>query len=225
MRSSSGACHDARNKLAELPDRIVSLARRPWVKPVIEQGGWYKLQRQPQHGSEIAPSMVAPRKPPRPPWKPNEPCPCGSGVESRLCCLWPDRRLRVKLPRLTPPEPATGYAHPRCYLNSTNDCSTKISGEHFISKNALEAMKGEIEFGGLPWKKPGETVTYGISSLASNILCQRHNSAWSPLDTAAGRTFRILQEICEDISPANKSLSRKETWPSLRFVLRPRSLD
>ena len=43
MRSSSGACHDARNKLAELPDRIVSLARRPWVKPVIEQGGWYKI--------------------------------------------------------------------------------------------------------------------------------------------------------------------------------------
>ncbi len=25
----------------KLPDRIVSLARRPWVKPVIEQGGWY----------------------------------------------------------------------------------------------------------------------------------------------------------------------------------------
>ncbi len=27
----------------KLPDRIVSLARRPWVKPVIEQGGWYKF--------------------------------------------------------------------------------------------------------------------------------------------------------------------------------------
>jgi hypothetical protein len=73
-------------------------------------------------------------------------------------------------------------------------------------------MKGEIEFSGLPWKKPGELATYGINNLVSNILCRRHNSALSPLDAAAGRTFRILQEICEDISPTNKSLSRKERW-------------
>lgn len=73
-------------------------------------------------------------------------------------------------------------------------------------------MKGQIEFGGLPWKKPGELVTYGINSLVSNILCKCHNEALSPLDTAAGRTFRILQEIYEDLSPANKSLSRKGKW-------------
>jgi hypothetical protein len=73
-------------------------------------------------------------------------------------------------------------------------------------------MKGEIEFGGLPWKKPGEVMTVGINSLVSNILCKRHNEALSPLDAAAGKTFRVLQEICEDISPANKSLSRKGKW-------------
>lgn len=44
-------------------------------------------------------------------------------------------------------------------------------------------MKGQIEFGGLPWKKPGELVTYGINSLVSNILCKCHNEALSPLDT------------------------------------------
>jgi hypothetical protein len=73
-------------------------------------------------------------------------------------------------------------------------------------------MKGEIEFGGLPGKKPGEVATYGINSLVSKVLCKRHNDALSPLDTAAGRTFRILQEICEDISPVNKSISRKGKW-------------
>jgi hypothetical protein len=73
-------------------------------------------------------------------------------------------------------------------------------------------MKGKIEFGGLPWKEPGELATYGIGSLVSNILCKRHNEALSPLDAAAGRTFRIIQEICEDISPANKSLSRHGKW-------------
>jgi SEC-C motif len=156
--------------------------------------------------------MPAYRKPLRPPWRLEAPCPCGSGLKFEHCCLWPDRQLRVKLPRLTPPAPVTGYAHPQCYLNSTNDCCTTISGEHFISKDVLQSMKGQIEFGGLPWKKPEELVTYGINSLVSNILCRRHNSALSPLDAAAGRTFRILQEICEDIGPTNKSLSRKGKW-------------
>jgi hypothetical protein len=120
--------------------------------------------------------------------------------------------LRVRLPSLLPPPPITGYAHPRCYLRSTNDCSAKISGEHFISKNVLEAMQGEIEFGGLPWIESGTTVTYGLNSLVSNILCKRHNEALSPLDAEAGRIFRSLQDICLNLSPKAKSLSRKGKW-------------
>jgi hypothetical protein len=74
----------------------------------------------------------------------------------------------------------------------------------------LEAMGGQIEFCGLPFKNPGEVVTYGINSLVSNILCVRHNTALSPLDEAAGRIFRVIQEICLDLK--KNSLSRKRKW-------------
>lgn len=155
--------------------------------------------------------MATLRRPLIPPWQTSDPCPCGSGHRFDACCL-AGAELRVRLPRLLPPPPITGYAHPRCYLHSTNDCSTKISREHFISKTVLEAMQGAIEFGGLPWIAPETTVTYGINSLASNILCKRHNEALSPLDAEAGRIFRSLQDICLNLSPKTKSLSRKGRW-------------
>jgi hypothetical protein len=74
----------------------------------------------------------------------------------------------------------------------------------------LEAMGGQIEFSGLPWKNPGEVATYGINSLVSNILCVRHNTALSSLDEATGRIFRVIQEICLDLK--KNSLSRKRKW-------------
>ncbi len=73
-------------------------------------------------------------------------------------------------------------------------------------------MQGQVEFGGLPWVEPGTTVTYGVNSLVSNILCKRHNEALSPLDAEAGRIFRSLQDICLNLSPKTKSLSRKAKW-------------
>jgi hypothetical protein len=79
-----------------------------------------------------------------------------------------------------------------------------------VSKNVLEAMDDEIEFGGLPWIEPGEVASYGINSLTSNILCQRHNSALSPLDAAAGKLFRFIKEIGLDLNdngPSQVSVS------------------
>ena len=122
-------------------------------------------------------------------------------------------QLRVKTPSLTPPGPVTGYALQRCYLRSTNNCCHTLSSEHTLSKDVLKSMAREgdlIEMEGLHWKAPGELMQLKISNLGSNILCRRHNSALSPLDSAAGRFFRILQEISTDIK--SKSLSRKGRW-------------
>jgi len=152
-------------------------------------------------------------KTPCPPWKLEDPCPCGSGRIFEQCCLGPNREIRVKVPSLTPPGPATGYAHQRCYLRSTNDCCNKITLEDTISKNVLQAMaRGSdlIEMGGLYWKAPGELVQLGINNLGSKVLCKRHNSALSPLDAAAGRLFRTLQEIAADIR--NDSPSSEGKW-------------
>jgi hypothetical protein len=76
-------------------------------------------------------------------------------------------------------------------LSSTRDCSRKISGEHYISRSILEQFP-EISLTGLRWINPGESVSYGIDSLTSKILCTRHNSALSPLDTHAGKFFHDL---------------------------------
>jgi len=156
---------------------------------------------------------VKPFKPPIPPWKPDETCPCGnSSLALKDCCLGVDGIIRLAVPELLPPGPVTGFGHPKCYLNPTNDCCTKISGEHVITRNVLTALSGKIEFFGLPWVSSGQAQLIGVDTLKSNILCRRHNSALSPLDSAAGNLFRALQTICEDISPRNKSLSRRGKW-------------
>jgi hypothetical protein len=60
---------------------------------------------------------------------------------------------------------------------------------------------------GFPWLPPGQKREIGISSLTANILCGRHNSALSPLDTAAGAFARSFKSIREDSQ--RKSFSRK----------------
>jgi len=139
--------------------------------------------------------------------KHSDACPCGSGLRLDRCCLDDDGRLRRQMASLTPPPPPTGYAHPNCYLSFTRNCSTDISGEHYISKAVLEAIGGPISVGGMPWLPEGTTREIGINSLTANILCGRHNSALSPLDTTVGQFFRALRNISVELK--TKSLSRK----------------
>jgi hypothetical protein len=49
-----------------------------------------------------------------------------------------------------------------------------------------------------------------ISALRANVLCVRHNSAWSQLDAMAGRFFRALAELYDDLG--RRTLSRKPIW-------------
>jgi len=58
---------------------------------------------------------------------------------------------------------------------------------------------------GAPWLQPGETLA--TKNLTANILCVRHNSAFSDVDIAAIRLFKFINEITADL--AAKSLSRK----------------
>jgi hypothetical protein len=97
----------------------------------------------------------------------------------------------------TPTRPsgdATGYAHPRCYARGLNDCSKKISREHYISRNVLELLGGSAETSGFQWLN-GNEVSLPADALASKILCERHNSALSPLDAATGHLFGTLRNI------------------------------
>jgi hypothetical protein len=90
----------------------------------------------------------------------------------------------------------------RCYLSSHGDCSSKITREHFISRNILQRIttdKLAIEnaghiFGGK------NRVEIGIDAFAAKVLCDAHNPALSPLDTAAGVAFSTIEAVTKDIA-------------------------
>jgi hypothetical protein len=103
-----------------------------------------------------------------------------------------------------------GYSHPRCYLSFTQNCCTKISGEHFVSHGILQQIGQSISITGAPWLRPGEIKTLATKNLAANILCVRHNSAFSDVDTAAIRLFNFINEISANLT--ENSLSRKSKF-------------
>jgi hypothetical protein len=130
-------------------------------------------------------------------------CPCGSSnLVGDCACLRADGRL-------LPPEVKTSvsvggkheYKHPKCFASDMADCSTKISREHFISHSLIREIEktyvpGErMQVGGFPWQTPGQLQEVSPSSLASKVLCERHNSALSPLDSVGGSFFRAFHQI------------------------------
>jgi hypothetical protein len=126
----------------------------------------------------------------------DDPCSCDSGRLARQCCM----ATGVPRPReadTRPPGAKTGYGHSRCYARALSDCSESISAEHIVSKNILETMAPDdfIYVTGLQWLKPGETRRISIRSMASNVLCTRHNNALSGVDVAAGRLFRKVRDL------------------------------
>lgn len=80
-------------------------------------------------------------------------------------------------------------------------------------------MKGEgLKVRGMPWW-PGEAKPITPDHLTARILCQRHNSALSPLDAAAERAFRALGDAIAHAS--RKSLARR----TLHFMLSGEALE
>ncbi len=140
----------------------------------------------------------------------NDPCPCGSARKAKRCCLAADGWYK-RPASPSPPTPATGTALPACYAAPLNDCSTKVSGEHAVSKSILRNFP-KIVVSGFPWQKPGEEKTVGLNSLVANVLCQRHNEALSPLDKQAGRLFKTFRAF-------DLGLRNAERAPEDGFVL------
>jgi hypothetical protein len=122
-------------------------------------------------------------------------CRCGSGAPAGECCRtsggWHKRPELIELRN-------TRHSgnHASCYLNATNACSTKISGEHLVSHGVLKLLaERKMRISGLPWLKGAKKVV-GLSSMIANCLCTIHNSALSPLDRAGVRFFEAVRK-CE----------------------------
>lgn len=96
--------------------------------------------------------------------------------------------------------------NPSCYLSSMSNCSSKITKEHFISRNILEKLtKDTLKFENAAHFFGGKNqVEIGIDGFASKVLCDNHNSVLSPLDTAAGAAFQRIEELAKDMILADK---------------------
>jgi hypothetical protein len=134
------------------------------------------------------------------------PCPCGSGLLLANCCAKTGRLHKEQFVYPLEAYP-TGYVHQKCYMSSSRDCSTTISAEHFISRSVLVALGQRVAVDGVPWLNAGEQRILPINNLAANILCTRHNSILSPLDTEAGAFFGAIQRV--QIDAQRRSLSYK----------------
>jgi hypothetical protein len=120
------------------------------------------------------------------------PCSCGSGKAGGACCFDGRRFWRApSIVRLRKPENALSIEG--CYLNKTNSCRGKISNEHLISEAVLKVIQAkQLTASGLPWQRESP-MNVGLNTLVANCLCEFHNSALSPLDTATGQFFEALQ--------------------------------
>lgn len=114
-----------------------------------------------------------------------DPCPCGSGRILKDCCL-------TKRNITTPPGHKTGYGNPRCYAKALADCDRKLSREHYISDSILTLHNQPITVTGFPWLDSGEQRVVSRASLTSRVMCARHNSALSCLDSTALLLFNYL---------------------------------
>jgi hypothetical protein len=145
-------------------------------------------------------------------------CRCRSKRLAADCCFggafWHKPPVHLGL-RMLPPE----TSHDRCYMRELQNCEGPISGEHLISQTVIEVLRGEADFtvSGLPWQGAGEEKRLAPGNLTANCLCRRHNSALSPLDSAAGlpdcvsawRRRLRLRHICFPATTSKGGYSRR----------------
>jgi hypothetical protein len=88
------------------------------------------------------------------------------------------------------------FRHPKCYANTRGGCSTKISGEHFISHSLIKLygfddptlmIKHDTGYGVRNFVKPSKFV--------ANILCESHNNALHVADDAALAFAKFMRDI------------------------------
>lgn len=116
----------------------------------------------------------------------------------------------VRVPDLSPPGETTGYAHPKCYMSATNNCSEGKSREHYVSEAILQRFDN-LNVSGMPWQEVGKAQIYPAKALVANILCERHNNALAPVDGFGVKAFDALTEA-SDYAVNNSRPGRAEHY-------------
>jgi hypothetical protein len=92
-------------------------------------------------------------------------------------------------------------------MGDTQNCSEDISREHYLSKPVRDLVCAKTVCVDFLWNDVARKTTVGIENLISPILCCRHNSALSPLDTVAIQAFSNFLDAM--IYVTRKSLATK----------------
>jgi hypothetical protein len=128
---------------------------------------------------------------------PDDLCPCDSGKPSKLCCRtplgWMKEPTRIAIKH-------GGRPLPKCYAHTLGSCGTVMTGEHAVSKSVLKVVGQEITAKGLGWLADGETRDLRPEAFASNILCNIHNNALSPIDEEGTRFVQTMAQLKEEIA-------------------------
>ncbi len=86
----------------------------------------------------------------------------------------------------------------QCWAAKLGGCGGPLSREHLVSRSLFrehpDFHKSLLYMYGFSWCED-EPKPVGISSATSKILCRRHNSALSQLDSEAARAFDILTSL------------------------------
>jgi len=91
------------------------------------------------------------------------------------------------------------FRHPRCWASSRGGCDRKISLEHYVSDTVLGAIGIEY-LRGAAYTGGRSDVHISRSNFGSKVLCRRHNSDLSGLDTHARLLFLTQRLFLAEIN-------------------------
>src|SRR5688500_9935061 len=101
-----------------------------------------------------------------------------------------------------------------CWAHSLGDCDDKQSREHLVSASLWEGDSITVQ--GFPWCRDAP-ATIGLANLTSKVLCKRHNSLLSPLDSEAKSVFDVFRRATK-LGNERRSI-RQRKWKSVRFEI------
>jgi hypothetical protein len=102
----------------------------------------------------------------------------------------------------------------KCWATSLGDCEGKISREHLVSQALFP--EGKITVRGLHWCRD-EEKTVGLAALTGKILCRKHNSDLSELDSAVKRAFETLDSSLQLFQLRSKLTRRR--WTTQTYTI------
>jgi hypothetical protein len=103
-------------------------------------------------------------------------------------------------------------ARAACWANCLGDCAAKISREHPVSKSLYTS--DVVVVAGFSWCK-NAPKTVGLASLTAKILCERHNSRLSDVDSAGAHAFDAFRQ-CQGLLNV-RGKNPKTRWTIRRF--------